>query len=116
MPIQVQRGRKYSCNSCKSSVRVGVVGQHDGVLSLHPQERTVTQCTGGWVGPGAGMSVHKILYSTGIRFPDRQLIANRCTIYDSPAVLLGVVEQKNYFGICYALYTEAGFELKYQIA
>jgi hypothetical protein len=90
MPIQVQRGRKYSCNSCKSSVLVGVVGQHDGVLSLHLQKRTVTHCTGGWVGPGAGMGVHKILYSTGNRSPDRQLIASHCTIYVSPAVLLGV--------------------------
>jgi hypothetical protein len=64
------------------------------------------------VGPGAGVNVHKILYSTGTRSPDRQLIASRCTIYVSPAVLLGVVEQKNDFLICYALYTEAGVQLK----
>ena len=68
-------------------------GQHDGALSLHPQKRTFSHCTGGWVGPGTGLSLHKISYYTGIRSPDRQLIASRRTTYASRTVLLGMDEQ-----------------------
>lgn len=52
------------------------------------------------------------LTSTGIRSPDRQLIASRCTTYSSAAVLIGVDEQQNGCAVWYELLTDAGFQLK----
>jgi hypothetical protein len=35
---------------------MGVSGQHQAPATLYPQERTPgTHCTGGWVGPRAGL-------------------------------------------------------------
>jgi hypothetical protein len=37
---------------------------------LYPRERPGTNCTGGWVGPNAGLDVCENLTPTGIRSPD----------------------------------------------
>jgi hypothetical protein len=37
---------------------------------LYPRERPGTHCTGGWVGPGAGLDRCRKSRSTGIRSPD----------------------------------------------
>jgi hypothetical protein len=39
---------------------------------LYPRERPGTHCTGGWVGPRAGLDVWENLAPTGIRSPERQ--------------------------------------------
>jgi hypothetical protein len=39
--------------------------------SLYPRERPGTHCTGGWVGPRAGLDVCEKSHPTGIRSPDR---------------------------------------------
>jgi hypothetical protein len=38
---------------------------------FYPRERPGTHCTGGWVGPRAGLKVWVKSRPTGIRFPDR---------------------------------------------
>jgi hypothetical protein len=39
---------------------------------LYPRERSITHCTGGWVGPTAGLDMcEKSAPSLGIRSPDR---------------------------------------------
>jgi hypothetical protein len=116
MPINVQRGRKYSSNLRKSSMREGVAGQHDGAPVSSPTEKKLPIVQkAGWA-PESVWACKKYRTSTGIQSPDCQLIASRCTTYASPAVLLGVDEQENDCGICYALHTDAGFHLKNQIA
>jgi hypothetical protein len=51
---------------------MGVGGQHHARAALPPGERPCTHCTGGWVGPRAGLDVcGKSRLPTGIRFPDR---------------------------------------------
>ena len=49
----------------------GVSGQQHAPAALYPQERPCTHCTGGWVGPRAGLDGRKISSPTGIRSPDR---------------------------------------------
>ena len=44
-------------------------GQQHALAILYPRERPGTHCTGGWVGPRAGMDRWKIL-PPGIRSPD----------------------------------------------
>jgi hypothetical protein len=46
----------------------GVRDQRHAPAVLYPQERPGTHCTGGWVGPRAGL---ENLAPTGIRSPDR---------------------------------------------
>jgi hypothetical protein len=62
MSLQVQRGGNIASTHVIPRCENGVGGQHDGVVSLHPQKRKFTHYTGGWVGPGAGLDVHKISY------------------------------------------------------
>ena len=51
----------------------GVRGQLHAPAALYPRERTDTHCTGGWVGPRAGLdSCGKSRPPTGIRSPDRR--------------------------------------------
>ena len=40
--------------------RRGVSDQQHAPAALHPQERHGTHCTGGWVGPRAGLDGRKI--------------------------------------------------------
>ena len=40
--------------------RRGVSGQQHAPAALYPRERTDTHCTGGWVGPRAGLEGRKI--------------------------------------------------------
>jgi hypothetical protein len=47
-----------------------VSGQEHAPAVLYPRERPGTHCTGGWVGPRAGMDGEKSR-RTGIRAPDR---------------------------------------------
>ena len=47
-------------------------GQQHAPAALYHRERPGTHCTGGWVGPTAGLEGRKISPpTTGIRFPDR---------------------------------------------
>ena len=46
-------------------------GQHQAPAVLHPRERPGTHCTGGWVGPRAGLDRCGKSRPTGIRSPDR---------------------------------------------
>ena len=45
----------------------GVSGQQHAPAALYPRERPGTHCTGGWVGPRAGLNGRKNLVPTGIR-------------------------------------------------
>ena len=45
-------------------------GQRHAPAAFYPQERPGTHCTGGWVGPRAGLQGGKTR-PTGIRSPDR---------------------------------------------
>ena len=45
-------------------------GQRHAPAALYPRERPGTHCTGGWVGPRAGLGAEN-LDPTGIRTPDR---------------------------------------------
>jgi len=40
--------------------RRGVSGQQHAPAALYPRERPGTDCTGGWVGPRAGLDMRKI--------------------------------------------------------
>ena len=46
-------------------------GQQHAPAALYPREKTGTHCTGGWVGPRAGLDSAGNLALTGFRFPDR---------------------------------------------
>ena len=51
-------------------MRVG--SQRHAPTALYPRERPGTRCTGGWVGPRAGLDgCEKSRPPTGIRSPDR---------------------------------------------
>jgi hypothetical protein len=52
---------------------MGVIGQRHAPAALYPGERTGTQCTGGWVGPRAGLDAgarRKILCPCRVSNPD----------------------------------------------
>ena len=49
----------------------GVRGQRHAPTVLYPRERPGTHCTGGWVGPRAGLDRCEKFAPTGIRSPDR---------------------------------------------
>ena len=51
----------------------GVRGQRHAPAALYPRERPSTHCTGGWVGPRAGLDRRGKSRPppTGIRSPDR---------------------------------------------
>ena len=49
----------------------GVRAQRHASAALHPRERPGTHCTGGWMGPRAGLDGGKSRPPTGIRSPDR---------------------------------------------
>ena len=52
--------------------RSGWGGQRHALAALYPWERPSTSCTGGWVGPRAGLDRYgKSHLPTGIRSPDR---------------------------------------------
>ena len=50
------------------------MGQRHAPSALYPRERPGTHCTGGWVGPRAGLDMcgKSLLSPNGIRSPDRQ--------------------------------------------
>jgi len=48
-----------------------VSSQQHAPAALYPRERPDSHCTGGWVGPRAGLDGRKISPPTGIGFPDR---------------------------------------------
>ena len=43
----------------------GVSGQQHASVAIYPRERPGTHCTGGWVGPRAGLEGQKILSPPG---------------------------------------------------
>ena len=64
----------YTSTLPSTSALDGVVGgQHHAPAALPPRERPGTHCTGGWVGPRAGMDEcgKSRPPPTGIRSPDR---------------------------------------------
>jgi len=56
-----------------------VRGQRHASVAPYPRERLGTHCTGGWVGPRAGLDWCGKSRPTGIRFPDRP--ARRQSLY-----------------------------------
>jgi hypothetical protein len=50
---------------------MGVIGQQHPAAVVYPRERLGTYCTGGWVGPRAGLDSCGKSRRTGIRSPDR---------------------------------------------
>lgn len=48
------------------------VGDQRHTLTALPPGRDGTRCTGGWVGPRAGLDECGTLASTGVRTPNRQ--------------------------------------------
>src|SRR5215469_14147913 len=57
-------------NSFLTSALEGGVWSASRPGRLYPQERPGTHCTGGWVGPGAGLDRCGKSRPTGIRSPD----------------------------------------------
>jgi len=57
--------------------RRGVSGQQHAPTALYPRERPGTHCTGGWVGPRAGLDGRKNLVPTGIRSRTVQPVVSR---------------------------------------
>jgi len=61
MPGVAQRvGRGISPLLHDRGTRRGVSGQQHAPAALYPRERPGTLCTGGWVGPRAGLNGRKI--------------------------------------------------------
>ena len=52
---KAHRGSRYSCTLSLTSALDGVGGQGHAPAALPPGKRPGTHCTGGWVGPRAGM-------------------------------------------------------------
>jgi len=59
---------------------------------LYPRERPGTHCTGGWVGPRAGLASAKNLASTGIRSPDRLARSSVAIPTELPGSIIGILE------------------------
>jgi hypothetical protein len=59
---------------------------------LYPREIPGTHCTGGWVGPRAGLDVCEKLAPTGIRSPDRPTRSQSLYRLSYRAHLLGCYE------------------------
>jgi hypothetical protein len=57
-------------NSFLTAALEGGVWSASRPCRLYPRERPGTHCTGGWVGPGAGLDRCGKSRPTGIRFPD----------------------------------------------
>jgi hypothetical protein len=66
--MKAQGERRYSSYSFKTTVLDGVSGQRHALATIYPRERTPgTHCTGGWVGPRAGLDTEdrgKILFAS----------------------------------------------------
>jgi hypothetical protein len=60
---------------------MGVSGQHHTPAALYPQERTRSvNCTGGWVGPRAGLDTEaRAFASVGDRTPVVQYVVRHYT-------------------------------------
>jgi len=56
-----------------------VSGQQHAPAALYPRGRTGTDCTGGWVGPRAGLDRAENLVPTGIRSWTVQPVVSRYT-------------------------------------
>jgi len=60
-PVVAQRvGRGIALLFHDRGTRGGVSGQRHAPAALYPRERPGTHCTGGWVGPRAGLDGRKI--------------------------------------------------------
>ena len=49
---------------------MGMGGHSDALVALPPGKRLDLRCTGGWVGPRAGLDGAENLARTCVRFPD----------------------------------------------
>jgi len=65
-----------------------VRGQRHAPAAPYPRERPVTHCTGGWVGPRAGLDWCGKSRPTGIRSPDRPARVSDSTIENISCRLL----------------------------
>ena len=74
---------RYSSTLSLASAIDGVGGQSDAPADLPPRKTLVTLCTGGWVGPMAGLyecgDEKKNLAQSGFHLRTDQQIANRYT-------------------------------------
>jgi len=57
----------------------GVSDQQHALAALYPRERPGTPCTGGWVGPRAGLNGRKMSSPPGYNPGTLQPIVSRCT-------------------------------------
>jgi hypothetical protein len=75
LPLQAKMasmvGRGIAVPFLDRGIRRGVSGQQHAPAALYPRERHGTNCTGGWVGPRAGVDRCGKYHPTRIRFPDR---------------------------------------------
>jgi hypothetical protein len=55
IPTALPGLQRYSSTLSLTSVLDGLGGQRHAPAALYPQERPGTHCTGGWVGPRAGL-------------------------------------------------------------
>jgi hypothetical protein len=62
---------------------------------LHPRERSGTHCTGGWVGPRAGLNVCEKYRFTGIRSPDRLARCQSLYRLSCPAHAINILPEDN---------------------
>jgi hypothetical protein len=83
---------EYSCSSTLSLTS----GLNATPRPLYPRERPGTHCTGGWVGPRAGLDgCGKSRPPTGIRYPDRPARSESLyrLSYPGPQTVFGFVSE-----------------------
>jgi hypothetical protein len=79
-------GERYSSTLYLTSALYGVGGQRHALAALHPGKRPSTHCTGGWVGPKAGLDgCGKSRRPLGSDPRTVQAVASRYTDYAIPA-------------------------------
>jgi hypothetical protein len=67
-------------------------GQRHASAALYPRERPGTHCTGGWVGPRAGLNrCGKSPPPTGIRYPDRSARSQSLYRLSYPATIIIII-------------------------
>ena len=72
-----------------------VSGQQHAPAALYPQERPGTHCTGGWVGPRAGLDVRKISSPPGFDPRTVQPVVSRYSDWATGPTLIRMYAVKN---------------------
>ena len=77
--LWLRRGQRYSSALTRPRHQKGVSGEQHTPAALYRRERPGTHCTGGWVGPRAGLDGRKISPTLGFDSRTVQSVASRYT-------------------------------------